>query len=279
MLKNFVSLVNSVLGGSKKRGDVGLKGTGYDKLQGDYELKLINCLKFFAGLAMKEMAFIEDEKDKINFAKEKMEACRLHMTGDHRLCIHENARCKDHKGYLLEDRAGFGAEQRAILIKHLFTDKVETEAWLKDKLIHPGNTSDNENYHSLMVTRGLVNKDARVDVQSNTIDAKYALGTYFFNCGATETYSTLFNHDEKMNWKICKHSLGQIQQYEKRSRTNAEKMKKKKRLEAAKRAKQVKWQCNPKYLNEPGTYITSKQKRRRNPSLSLQTSHRPKKNK
>lgn len=107
---------------------------------------------------------------------------------------------------------------------------------------------------------------------------KYALGTYFFNSGATATFTDLFNCDENLNWKICNHTLGQIQQYENKSRTNEEQMKKKKASEAAKRAKQVKWQCNPKYkssLNEPGTYITVTQKRR-NPSLNIQTSHRQK---
>ena len=280
MLKNFASLVNSILGGSKKKGDLGLKGTGHDKLQGDYEWQLINCLKYYAGIVMKEMPFIEDLNDRISFAKEKMKACRLHVIGDHSLCTHANARCNKKK-VLLGDRAGFGAKQRDQIVKHLFIDKVETEAWIKDKLINPGNTSPNENYHSLMVTRGLVNKDARVDVETNTIDAKYALGTYFFNSGATETYSELFNFDEKLNWKICDHSLGQIRQYEQKSRTNPDKMKKKKAYESAKRAKQVKWQCNPKYqasLNEPGTYVTVKQKRR-NPSLNLQSSHRVKKKK
>ena len=278
MLKNFDSLVNSVLGGSKKKGDVGLKGTGFDKLQGDYEYQLIRCLKFFAGLAMKEMPFIETETEKIKFAQEKMKACRLHVTGDHTLCLHENARCKDHKKYVLQDRAGFGAEQRQIIVDHLFIGKVEKEAWIKDKLIKPGNTSGNENYHSLMVTRGLVNKDARVDVDSNTVDAKYALGTFFFNDGEYETFSSLFNHDETLNWKISGHSLGQIQQYEKRAKTNPEKMQKKKAKEQAERQKQKKFQCNPKYL-EPGTYVTVKQRRRRHPSLSLQTSSRPKKKK
>ena len=280
MLKNFASMVNSILGGSKKKGDLGLKGTGYDKLQGDYEWKLINCLKFYAGLVMKEMPYIENVNDKIDFAKEKMKACRLHVIGDHSLCNHANARCNKKKS-LLEDRAGFGAKQRDQIVKHLFIGKVETETWIKDKLINPGNTSDNENYHSLFVTRGLVNKDARVDIDSNTIDAKYALGTYFFNSGATATFTDLFNCDENLNWKICNHTLGQIQQYENKSRTNEEQMKKKKASEAAKRAKQVKWQCNPKYkssLNEPGTYITVTQKRR-NPSLNIQTSHRQKKKK
>ena len=71
MLKNFASMVNSILGGSKKKGDLGLKGTGYDKLQGDYEWKLINCLKFYAGLVMKEMPYIENVKDKIDLPKKK----------------------------------------------------------------------------------------------------------------------------------------------------------------------------------------------------------------
>ena len=260
--------MNSVLGGSKKKGDIGLKGTGFDKLQGDYEYQMIRSMKFYAGLAMKQMPYIEDEKEKIAFAQEKMKACRLHITGDHSLCTHENARCHDHKRYLLADRAGFGAEQREIIVKHLFIGKVETEAWIKEKLIKPGNTSGNENYHSLMITRGLINKDARVDVESNTIDAKYALGTYFFNNGAHETYSTLFNYDEELNWKICDHSLGQIRQYAESRKTNADKMKKKKDREQTLRSKQKKYQCNPKYLNEPGTYITVKQKRR-NPSLSV----------
>ena len=122
-----------------------------------------------------------------------------------------------------------------------------------------------------MVNRGLVNKDAKVDVEMNTIDAKYALGTHFYNCGARTAYTGLFNHDEKLNWKISDHSLVQIERYEIQRKTNPEEMRKKKAKIAAERSKQKKFQCNPLYL-EPGTYISRKQKRN-NPFLSDDIPH------
>ena len=269
-MKNFESLLNSILG--KTKNGIGILGKGKDKLQGDYHWKMLRCLKFFAFLAMQQMPFIEEEKEKIAFAKEKMKACRLHMCGDHSLCTHENARCHEHHGYILQNRAEFGQEQRDKIVKHLFIDKLETDAWIKNKLIMPGNTSGNENYHSLMVNRGLVNKDAKVDVELNTIDAKYALGTYFFNSGATETFKSLFNHDEQLSWKISDHSLTQINRYEIQRKTNPEEMKKKKEKIMTKRSNQQKFQANPLHLLEPGTYITRKQKRN-NPFLSDEVPH------
>ena len=129
-----------------------------------------------------------------------------------------------------------------------------------------------------MVTRNLVNKDANFNIETNTVDAKYALGTYFFNDGPCETFSTLFNHDEQLNWKICGHSLEKIRYYDQTRKTNDEKMKKKKARKQEKIAAQKKHQCNPKYLNEPGIYVTARQKRK-NPPLSLQSSHQVKKKK
>ena len=269
-MKNFERLINSVLG----KPGIGIKGTGKDKLQGDMEWQLLRCLKFFAFLAMREMENIQDEEDRIAFALEKMKACRLHMTGNHDFCTHQNARCHDHESYVLRDRAGFGAKQRDLIVKHLFTNKIETVAWVKEKLVKPGNTSGNENYHSLMVNRGLVNKDAKVDVELNTIDAKYALGTYFYNCGARETFTDLFNSDPKLNWKISGHSLQQIGNYEKTRKTNSVEMRKKKKIESDKREQMKKYQCNPLYA-EPGTYLTQSQKRQA--SLSDSVSVCPKK--
>ena len=211
---------------------------------------------------MKEMRYIQDEEDKIAAAQEKMKACRLHLTGDHSLCTHENAKCHDRNEFILKDRAGFGAEQRDQIVQKLFVEKVETAKWVKEKKIRPGNTSDNENYHSLVVTRGLINKDAKIDVEHNTIDAKYALATYFFSYGAEQTFRTLFNQDEDINWKICDQSLRKLGQYEKRARTNSIQMSKKKSRELAKRSKQAKWQCNPRHLREPGTYVRVRQKRK-----------------
>ena len=272
-------MVNSVLGkGSKKEGGLGIKGTGKDKLQGDIEFKLIQCLKFYARLAMKEMPFIETEDEKVAVAQEKMKACRLHVIGDHSLCTHENAKCHDHEKFLLQDRASFGAKQRDLVVQKLFVEKVETEKWVKQKLIKPGNTSDNENYHSLMITRGLINKDSRVDVEGNSIDAKYALGTYFFNLGSRDTFTHLFNLDEQLNWKICDQSLRQFGQYEKLARTNPVQMRKKKKRQIDLQSKQNKWQANPRHLQEPGTYITARQKRK-NPLLSVPMKIFPKKKK
>ena len=255
-MKNFQAMINSVLG----RPGISIKGTGADKLQGDMEYQLLRCLKFFAFLAMQEMEHIETEEERIAFALEKMKACRLHVIGNHEFCTHENARCHDHEYFLLRDRASFGAKQRDLIVKHLFTEKVETEKWVKKHIIKPGNTSSNENYHSLVVNRGLVNKDAKIDIQVNTIDAKYALATYFYNSGAENTFKYLFNYDEKLNWKISNHGLAKIAHYEKTRKTDAIAMRKKKKKEEAKRATQKKWQCNPKY-NVPGTYRTQKQKR------------------
>ena len=274
-MKNFQSMINSVLG----RPGMGLKGTGADKLQGDMEYKLLKCLKFFAFLAMKEMVYIDTEEEKIAFALEKMKACRLHATGNHELCTHENARCHDHEYFLLRDRASFGADQRDLIVKHLFTEKVETISWVKKHIIKPGNTSPNENYHSLVVNRGIVNKDAKICVETNTIDAKYALATFFYNIGAEATFKNLFNHDENLNWKISNHSLEKIAYYEQTRKTDAVAMRKKKQKEEAKRATQKKWQCNPLHDCEPGTYLTPMQKRK-NASLSDSVSHCPiKKNK
>ena len=250
-------MINAVLG----KPGIGLRGTGKDKLQNDMAFQLLNCLKFFAFLAMQEMPNIQEEEEQIAFALEKMRACRLHMTGDHELCIHENARCTDHHYFLLRDRAGFGAKQRDLIVKHLFIEKVETAAWIKDKLIKPGNTSTNENYHSLVVNRGLVNKDAKVDVELNTIDAKYALATHFYNNGASDTFLSLFNDDEKLNWKICNQGISKIEYYEKTRKTNPVAMRKKKKILLQRQAQQKKWQCNPLYASEPGTYLTQSQKR------------------
>ena len=272
-MKNFETLVNSVLGKS----GIKLKGTGKDKLQGDIELKLIRCLKFFAFLAMKEIPNIQDEEEKISFALEKMKACRLHIIGNHELCTHENAKCRDNKSFLLQDRAGFGAKQRDLVIKHLFTNKIETVSWIKDKLTKPGNTSPNENYHSLFVNRGLVNKDANIVVEQNSIDAKYALGTYFYNSGAEVTFTGLFNHDEKLNWKISDDGLAKIASYEKTRRTNPVQMRRKKKRHNDLQATQKKWQCNPLHDYEPGTYLTPKQKRKA--FLSDPVSDHPKKKK
>ena len=263
MLKALEYLVNSILGkGTKTQPGCAIKGTGKDKLQPDIEFKLIQQLKFFIWLAMKEMPFIDNEEEKIAVAQEKMKACRLHVTGDHTLCNHEGATCREHREFLLQDRFSFGEKQRDLLVQKLFIEKVETEKWVKDKLIKPGNTSGNENYHSLMITRGLVNKDSKVDVEQNTIDAKYALGTYFYNLGSQETFANLFNYDEKLNWKICDQSIRQLGQYEQRAKTNVVQMRKKKARELAKRSKQAKWQCNPRHLQEPGTYLTARQKRK-----------------
>ena len=274
-MKNFKTLINSVLG----RPGIGLKGTGADKLQGDMEYKLLRCLKFYAFLAMQEMGNIETEEDKIAFALEKMKACRLHAIGNHDFCTHENARCHDHEYFLLRDRAAFGAKQRDLIVKHLFTEKVETVAWVKKHIIKPGNTSTNENYHSLVVNRGIVNKDAKICVEMNTIDAKYALATYFYNTGAESTFKSLFNHDENLNWKISNHGLEKIAYYEQTRRTDAVAMRKKKKKEEAKRAAQKMWQCNPLHDCEPGTYLTPKQKRKK-ASLSDPISNCPlKKNK
>ena len=255
--------MDSVLGkGGRKMIGLGIKGKGKDKLQGDVEFLLIQCMKFYATLVMKEMRYIENEEDKIAAAQERMKACRLHLTGDHSLCSHENAKCHDRNEFILKDRAEFGAEQRDQIVQKLFVEKVETAKWVKEKIIRPGNTSDNENYHSLVVTRGLINKDAKIDVEHNTIDAKYALATYFFNFGAQQTFRTLFNQDEDIKWKICDQSLRKLGQYEKRARTNSIQMSKKKSRELAKRSKQAKWQCNPRHLREPGTYVTVRQKRK-----------------
>ena len=252
-MKNFERMINAAL--------KGIRGTGKDKLQGDMEWQLLRCLKFFAFLAMQEMPNIQGEEDQIEFALEKMKACRLHVTGNHELCIHENARCHDQEKFVLRDRAAFGAEQRDLIVKRLFTDKVETIAWVKEKLVKPGNTSGNENYHSLVVNRGLVNKDAKVDVEINTIDAKYALATYFYNVGAEQTFTSLFNFDDELNWKISTHSLDRIAEYERNKKTNPIQMRKKKKTEADKRKALKKYQCNPLYA-EPGTYLTPNQKRR-----------------
>ena len=268
-MKTIEALLTSILGNTKY--GINILGQGSDKLQGDYHWKMLQCLKFFAFLAMQQMPFIEEEDDKIRFAKEKMMACRLHMCGDHSLCNHMNANCHDNRGYILQDRASFGKKQRDKIVKHLFIDKVETEAWIKKKLICPGNTSANENYHSLMVNRGLVNKDAKVDVELNTIDAKYALGTYFFNSGARETYTELFNYDEKLNWKISDLGLGQIERYATQRKTNEIEMRKKKSKILERRSKQKKFQPNPRHLQEPGTYISREQKRN-NPFLSDEVS-------
>ena len=119
-----------------------------------------------------------------------------------------------------------------------------------------------------MVNRGLINKDAKVDVELNTIDAKYALGTYFYNSGARETYTELFNSDSELNWKISDHSLQQIGNYEKTRKTNSVAMRKKKNVEAEKRRKMKKYQCNPLYA-EPGTYLTQSQKRQASLSDSI----------
>ena len=100
------------------------------------------------------MRYIQDEEDKIAAAQEKMKACRLHLIGDHSLCTHENAKCHDKNEFILKDRAAFGAKQRDQIVQKLFVEKVETEKWVKEKIIRPGNTSDNENYHSLVITRG-----------------------------------------------------------------------------------------------------------------------------
>ena len=227
---------------------------------------------------MKEMRYIEDENDKIVAAQEKMKACRLHLTGDHSLCTHENAKCHGKNEFILKDRAAFGAKQREQIVQKLFVEKVETEKWVKEKIIRPGNTSDNENYHSLVITRGLINKDAKIDVEQNTIDAKYALGTYLFNLGAHQTFRTLFNQDEKMDWNVSDQSLRQLSQYEKRARTTDVQMKKKKARELAKRSKQAKWQCNPRHLEEPGTYVTVRQKRKMS-SSSVPIKNCPKKKK
>ena len=264
-MKTLEALVNSVLG--KTKNGINILGKASDKLPGDYHWKMLNCLKFFAFLAMQEMPFIEEENEKIKFAKEKMTACRLHMLGDHSMCNHQNANCHDNRTYMLQDRAGFGQKQRDKIVKALFTDKVETDAWIKKKLICPGNTSGNENYHSLMVNRGLVNKDAKVDVELNTIDAKYALGTYFYNSGARETYTALFNHDEELNWKISDLGLGQIERYQLQRKTNQAEMRKKKAKIYERRSKQQKFQPNPLHLPKPGTYLSREQKRN-NPFVS-----------
>ena len=255
--------MDSILGkGGKKKEGLGIKGKGKDKLQGDVEFLLIQCLKFYATLAMKEMRYIEDEEDKIATAQEKMKACRLHLTGDHSLCTHENAKCHGRNEFILKDRASFGDKQRDQIVQKLFIEKVETAKWVKEKIIRPGNTSPNENYHSLVITRGLINKDAKIDVEQNKLDAKYALATYFFNLGAQQTFRTLFNQDEIINWKICDQSLRQLGQYEQRAKTTDIQMRKKKARELAKRSKQAKWQCNPRHLHEPGTYVTVAQKRK-----------------
>ena len=271
--------MDSVLGkGGKKMIGLGIKGKGKDKLQGDVEFLLIQCMKFYATLAMKEMRYIEDEEDKIAAAQEKMKACRLHLIGNHSLCTHENAKCHGRNEFILKDRAEFGAKQRDQIVQKLFVEKVETAKWVKDKIIRPGNTSDNENYHSLVITRGLINKDAKIDVEHNTIDAKYALATYFFNFGAQQTFRTLFNQDENMDWKICDQSLRKLGQYEKRARTTDVQMRKKKARELAKRSKQAKWQCNPRHDHAPGTYLTVRQKRKMS-SLSVPIKNCPKRKK
>ena len=262
VLKNFDRWITKIL--SSK--DVKLIGTGKSKMQGDILRDLCKTIRFYANLAFKGMDNITDEDEKIQHGLLKMKACRLHITGDHSLCTHENSNCLL-TAYLLqndfENGMKWGERERNLVVKHLFTDQLETTDWVKKHLIKPGNTSHNENYHSVLVKRGLINKDSNANVFSNSIDAKYALGTLFFNLGAKDTYETLFNQDESLNWKISQYHLHKIDEYQNlKCRTNQVQMAQKKKREENKKDKQKRFNRNPR--NGPGVYQSAIQKRRHN---------------